>query len=1150
MRVFILAVLLSLSGLLMAGHGIGQDLDKIRISVNFKNSSLKNALHKIEGLTRIPFTYKTNDVARYDNVNYKAVEISVAKLLDDLLKDTDLRFEQVNSNIVIKKITSNKLEEKGDNTNVMVSSLFDANVRGKVTDEKGMPLANASLQLLGTGKGTAADSKGEFVITGITPGTYKLQVSAVGFEVAIKEVTVKDNEETTINFQLKEKSTALEEVVVTAFGIKKEKRSLGYSIQSVGGDDLTLNRQNNVVNALQGKVAGVTISSTGGAPGQGARILIRGINSLDAGRGNQPIFIVDGVEIDNSTFTTGGGDTRGMTNRAADINPDDIENISVLKGGAATALYGIRAANGAIIITTKSAKAGRVQVNYTGTYGFEEVNKIPDVQNKFTQGFVGTVSRVPEYDKTSFWPSWGPTIEQAKALDPTHPDQIYNNFKRGYRTGHQTRHTISFGGGTDVAQLGGSFSYSDQDGVIPFSDYKSYNARVNGNLNISKKIKAGASLNFINAGGSRVNADRYGEQLIYWAPRWDVMDYIKPDGTQKNYGRDNDNPVYTLATNRFHDNVNRIIASATVNYAPTSWLNFTYRFGNDFYTDARTRTAPGPKGVVDELINTDNGFGFVQEHNLKNRVITSTFIANVTHTFAKDFSVDLKLGHDLRDAKLRRVSTTGDTLVVPDLFLLQNTKRILSNQLIDDYRNYGFFGDLTLGFKNYLFLTITGRNDFTSTFSKDFRSYFYPSASLSYVFSDMVTLPTWWSYGKLKFSYAKVGKDGNTYGTTTGFVSGTPIGNVLPWTNVDRLGNPVLRPEFTNTTEAGFELRFLNNRLGLEVVGYTANSKDLLLPVKISNTTGFDEAYINAGEIKNKGIEITLNAIPVKTKAFTWDFNVNFSTNKSEVVKLNQGLNEILIATHFGYLTSNANMKLLPGYEYGALFGRTYRRYYGSKPEDPIRIDYAQPLLIGADGFPIIDTKQKYLGSTQPDFIISTLQTLRYRQFGLTLLFDAREGQMKYNQFANFMAAFGTAKFTENRLETVVFPGVLADGSPNTKAVYLGMGKGPDGADYGNGYYRNVYRGITENFVEDASWIRLRSLSLSYAVPSQILSRTKVIKGATISLTGNNLWLKTDYTGFDPEASSFNSGSNAAEGFSGFTYPGVRTFLATVSLQL
>jgi TonB-linked SusC/RagA family outer membrane protein len=1016
-------------------------------------------------------------------------------------------------------------------------------ISGTVRDDNNAPIPLASVLLKGSNTGVSADESGRFTIT-VPSLNAVLIISAAGYTT--REIIVGAANDYSVVLS---SGDELSEVVVTAFGIKKERKSLGYTIQSVTGENLNVNRQSNVVNALQGKVAGVTISSTGGAPGQGARILIRGINSLDATRNNQPLFIVDGVEIDNSTFETGGGETRGMTNRAADINPDDIETISVLRGGAATALYGIRAANGAILITTKSGRAGKLQVTYTGTYGFEKVNKTPDVQSKFTQGFLGTVSRKPDYDPTSFWPSWGPTIAEAKALDPTHPDHIYNNFQRGYRTGNQTRHSINLTGGSELLQMGASFSYFNHEGVIPFSDYKSYNARVNGNLNVSKKIRVGASLNFINSGGSRVNADRYGEQLIYWSPRWDVMDYIKPDGTQKNYGRENDNPVYTMATNRFHDNVNRIIASTNINYAPTEWLNFTYRIGSDFYTDNRTRTAPGPKGVVGELINGDNGFGFIQEHNLKNRIITSTFIANLTHSFGKDVSVDLKLGHDLRDARLKRVSTTGDTLVVPDLFLLQNAKRILASHFIEDYRNYGFFGDITFGFRNYLFLNITGRNDFTSTLSKDNRSYFYPSVSLSYVFSDMFTLPTWWSYGKLKASYAEVGKDGNPYGTTTGFLSATPIGNVLPSTSTDRLGNTALRPEFTNSFEAGFELRFFQSRVGLEITGYTANSKDLLLPVKISTTTGFDEAYINAGEIQNKGVEITLSAQPVKTQDLSWDFNINFSSNKNEVVKLNQGLTEILTATHFGYLTSNANLKLIPGYEYGALFGRTYRRYYGSKPEDPLLVDQNQPLLIGTNGFPIIDTRQKYLGSTQPDYILSTLQTIRYKQFGLSILLDTRQGQMKYNQFSNFMSAFGTAKYTENRNETIVFEGVLADGTPNTKPVYLGMGRGPDGIDYGNGFYRNVHRGVTENFIEDASWVRLRSLSLSYSLPSGILARTKVIRGATLSLTGNNLWLSTDFSGFDPESSSFTAGSNASDAFSGFTYPGVRSFLATLNLQ-
>ncbi|HKZ65671.1 MAG TPA: TonB-dependent receptor plug domain-containing protein, partial [Chitinophagaceae bacterium] len=521
---------------------------------------------------------------------------------------------------------------------------------GTVTNATGSPIPFATIEIKGTNSSTMAAENGKYSIN-VSGSDVILIVTSTGY--LTREINT--GNASSFDVQLQESGT-LSEVVVTAFGIKKEKKSLGFTVQQVDSKELNINHQPNVVNALQGKVAGVQISSAGGGPGQGARILIRGINSLDAGWNNQPLFIIDGVEIDNSTYTTGGAETRGMSNRAADINPDDIESISVLRGGAATALYGIRAANGAILITTKSAKAGKIQVTYNGMYSFDKVNKTPDVQNKFTQGYLGV------YDKTSFWPSWGPTIEAAKALDPTHPNAIFDNFERAYRTGHQTRHSVNLTGGTERVQLAGSMSYFQQDGVIPFSDYKSYNARLNSQFNISSKLKAGASVNFINSGGSRVNADRYGEQLIYWSPRWDVMDYIKPDGTQKNYGVDNDNPVYTLATNRFVDNVNRTIASAFINYSPVKWLNFTYRFGNDFYTDARTHTAPGPKGTVDELINGDNDMGFINEYNLKSRIITSTAIANFNHAFIdNNLSVDFKVGHDLRDAKVRRVSTTGDT---------------------------------------------------------------------------------------------------------------------------------------------------------------------------------------------------------------------------------------------------------------------------------------------------------------------------------------------------------------------------------------------------------------------------------------------------------------------------------------------------------
>ncbi|GAA0560953.1 SusC/RagA family TonB-linked outer membrane protein [Chitinophaga japonensis] len=1019
-------------------------------------------------------------------------------------------------------------------------------VRGTVTAaDGGNALPGVTIQVKGGTAGTTSNVDGTFSFSVPNPGV-TLVFSFVGY--LRQEVPL--NGQTRLQVALQPDTRNLEQVVVTALGIKREKRALGYAVQDIGGEELAVSRQTNVVNALQGKVAGVQISSGGGAPGQGARIIIRGINSLDPTKSNQPIFIVDGIPIDNDTYTTGGADTRGMSNRAADINPDDIESISILRGGAATALYGLRAANGAVVITTKSGRAGRLRVSLTSTYGFDRVNKTPDVQTRFSQGYLG------DYDPTSFWPSWGPTVEEARQLDPTHPAQLFNNYERAYRTGTQFRNTLNMSGGTEKGVFAASFSTLNQDGVIPFSDYNNYSAKVNGELRFSDKFKAGASLNYIKSGGNRVNADRYGEQLIYWSPRWDVKDYIKPDGTQNTYGPDNDNPMYTLATNRFGDDVNRVIASANFTYSPFKWLDLMYRAGTDFYGDARTHTAPGPKGVVGEVPLGDNESGFVYEYQLNKRIINSTFIANFKNKISPRLSSDLKVGHDLYQYSLKRVSTQGDTLDIPDLLILQNAKRVVSSQYKEDYRIIGVFADWTLSWDDYLYLTLTAREDFTSTLYEDRNSFFYPSVSAGYVFTDHLKIPdNILTYGKIRASWARIGKDATPYRLASGYetLPDGPIDNsIIGWTRADIKTDPDLKPEFTSTFEAGAELRFFQNRLGIDFTWYTSKSTDLLMSVPIPSSSGYDVFYTNAGAIRNRGVEISLNGTPVKGRNFNWDVRVNFSTNRNKVLALRDDVDEIFVGSQFGYAGSTATMKYIVGYPVGAIFGTSYARYYGNDQEPDLTVDKSRPIVIQGSGslagFPVINSTQKYLGNAQPDWIGAITNSFSYKGFGFSFLVDVRQGVQKYNQFANFMAAFGASKMTENRDQTKVFDGVFSDGKPNDIPVYLGQGVGPDGRNYGVGYYRNVYRGVTEEFIEDASWVRLRNVSLSYQLPSKLLERTKFISGVNITLTGNNLWLHTDYTGFDPESSSFNAGSNAADAFAGFTYPAVRSFLASINV--
>lgn len=1011
-------------------------------------------------------------------------------------------------------------------------------ITGKVTDQNGDGIPRASVIVKGTSGGISADENGNFSID--VPGSNSvIVISSVGYET--RELKAGNASNLTVSLN---SNQDLSEIVVTALGIKREKKALGYSAQEISGSDLLESKQTNVVNALRGKVAGVQINSGGGAPGQGSRIIIRGVKSLDPGRNNQPLFVIDGILIDNSTTTVDdAGEIRGLSNRASDINPDDIESISVLRGGAATALYGQAGSNGVVLINTKSAKAGKLKVSFTNTYGIDEINKFPDVQSMYTQGFGGV------YDSASFWPSWGPTVAAAKTLDPTHPDKIYNQYAQGYQKGNQLRSSLNLSGGTENALLSSSFSYFKQNGTIPFSDYKNISARLSGQFKFGSKFKITPSVYFTNSGGLRVNADRFNESLTYWSPRWSVKDYKKADGTMITYLAGNNNPIYGTYSNRYKDDVNRVIGNVAMTYSPFTWFDIDYKLGMDYYADFRTHAAPGPLGLVGEIDHEDNGLGFIDEYRISNRILNSIVMATFKKDWGEKFNTTLRVGNEVRDIKYTRLLSSGSELDVPDLLSLNNAKVRTTSQYNQLYRIVSAYGDLTLSWDNYLFLDVTGRNEWTSTLAPPNNSFFYPSASLSYVFSDQVKMPSWVSFGKVRASLAAVGKDTDPYQTNVVYdPSVITSSSQVAWTRDNAKGIETLKPERTTTFEIGAEMKFLNNRLGFDFSWYKLNSRDQILPVAVSPTTGFTSFIINAGEIENKGVELSLNANPVRSANFRWDVSLNFSANKNRVLSLNQDLKEIVVGSQFGYGGSTVSIKSVPGYAVGNLYGTAYQRYYNGKADDGVTVQSDLPIVIGSDGFPVRDPNQRLLGNSQPKWIGGITNTLTYKNFTLSFLWDTQQGLDKYNQLGNFEAAFGIAKYTENRNDIIVFDGVLADGTKNTKPVWLGQGTGPDGVNYGSaGYYRATYRGISENFVEDASWVRLRNLTFGFNVPSSVL-KNGIIKNANITFTGNNLLLITHYSGFDPESSSTSAGNNA-DGFAGFTYPAMRSYLLSVNLN-
>ncbi len=1013
-------------------------------------------------------------------------------------------------------------------------------VTGTVTDRTGASLPGVNVVVPGTTTGTTTDAQGEYQLA-VPQEADSLRFSFVGYE----QQTVAINGRSVIDVQLALGVQELEDVVVTALGIERVQRELGYSTQQIDAEELSPNDVGNIVTALSGRVAGVRVVNTGGAPGQSARIILRGVTSLDPGANNQPLFVVDGIPISNTTDVGAEGfNSRGFSNRAVDINPNDIASINVLKGAAATALYGVRAANGAVIITTKKGQPGEVQASFSSTAGIERVNRFPEIQQTYTQGFSG------EYDPGSFWCCWGAPLEEARAQDSD--AQIFNNWQRAYDTGYKLDNHLSLSGGSERATFYTSIEHLTNDGVMPFSDWGRTSIRLSGRLEAADNLDFSGSLNYINSGGHRVFADRFNERIVYWTVSQDITDYRKENGTMMGYYGDNDNvgtnPIYDARYSVYVDDVNRLIGNLNTNYNVTDWMRVSYRIGMDYYGDSREQHTQGPQGVPGE--NVLSSLGSVGQTRIFSRDITSTLNLTFSERLTDKLQADLTIGNDIFDRSYNRIFAYGQDLTIPNFYHLSNARQISNSQVIRERRLVGVYGDLKLDYDNTVYLEITGRNDWSSTLPEESRSFFYPSVSLAYVFTESFDAPEFLSFGKLRASWAQVGKDAPPYATSITFVSPGvfPLSGQTGFSRSSVLGSPDLKPERTTAIEVGANLQFFEGRLGVDASWYKSNSADQIIPVPVSNATGYATFITNAGEIENRGIELILNANVIQSQDLYWDVTLNFARNRNEVVSIREGIETIILGSQFGYAGSTAYLQLVPGASYGAIFGTSYERYYEDpESEDPLYLDEDRPLLIGEDGFPVIDRDLKIIGNMTPDWQGGILNTIGYKNFELSALIAASYGADKYSQYNNFFAAFGIATYTLNRNETVVFEGVTADGSPNTQQVWLGQGEGPDGREYGAGYYRNTYRASTENSVMDASYVKLRNISLTYRLPGALFQSIP-FRNASLTLAAGNIILWTPYGYWDPEATT--SGASNTIGFSGLAHPGVSSFTLTLDVGI
>ncbi|MFN4144765.1 MAG: SusC/RagA family TonB-linked outer membrane protein [Runella sp.] len=1003
----------------------------------------------------------------------------------------------------------------------LTSNAQDRQVSGTVADENGNPLPGVNVVVKGTTRGVTTSGDGSYKIS--VPNTATLVYSFIGF--GRKEEVVGNR--TVIDVKLSTDETLLQEVTVTAFGREAEKRSLGYSVQTIKPDVLKAAAEPNLLNALQGRVAGAIINSSGGQPGGGTNIILRGITSLGANADNQPLFVVDGIIISNSTFagnalpsagsnSPGNSEQFSNTNRAADINPDDIESINVLKGAGATALYGQRAANGVIIITTKKGKNGKTQINYGFQTGWDNVLKTPEIQTDYGQGFTGEWRDPATFrTRTVFW-EWGPPKQ---SYDP-----LFDNFRNFFRTGTRMNHDLSFSGGNEKAQFYTSFNNFQQKGIVPNSDFRRTSARVSGNLRASDKLSVASSVNFINSGGTfQTQGDKsIFSSLSFFSPSFDVNDYLNPDGTEKDISNGViDNPRFMAEVSGLKNNVNRVIGDVSLNYAFTPWLSAKYQATMDYLGETRNRFVPNSLDVGTQVN------GFLVEENRNFRELNSFFFLNATHNFSKDLKGSLMVGNQVTDITGTNLWVRGENFVLPGFQDLTNaTNFFTAKTRPNSSRQVAVFGEAKIDYKDQLFLTITARNDWSSTLPVENRSFFYPSVNLGWVFTDALKWsPKTLSYGKLRTSWAQVGKAADPYqlGTYFGQTPGFPFGSVPGFRRSFGVGDINLQPERTTTVETGLELGFLNNRLTIDASYFVMDSDRQIFAVQVPFSSGFATYTTNAGLIRNRGIELLVTGKIIDTKDFKWETSINWSRLRNTVKSMPPSLAEITYFEAFG----RAALRIVEGGSMGDLYGRDYIRHSSGA------------VLINANGFPAVDYSQyKRFGNALPDWQGGMNNVFTYKGLSLGVLLEWRQGGTVVDMAEMNSIRNGITRMTGQRYMQVVFKGVKADGSPNDIPVIIDQ---------------NFYRTFSQfpdwqgAVMQNGSWFRVRNANLSYSLPRSILAKTP-FSVFRLNLTGNNLFLNTPFRGYDPENLTFGSGDNRI-GFVGRNTPSTRSFMVGLNVS-
>ena len=1053
-------------------------------------------------------------------------------------------------------------------------------VRGIVTtEEDGEPVIGASVIVKGTSLGTVTDVNGRFELSGLPPSATRLLISYIS--LMAKEVAIAPQ----VSVTLKSDTHLLDEVVVTALGISREKKALGYTAQEVKQNALVQGKDNNLLNSLSGKIAGVRITNTQGDVGS-SRIVIRGETSI-AGE-NQPLFIVDGIPVDNSQLNARSSG-RDFKNAIADLNPEDIKTLTVLKGPNAAALYGARAAHGAIVITTKGGDKRQKGIGITlhSSTQVSFVATLPEFQNLFGQGAGGRFSYVDGKGagvNDGVDESWGPRLDIGllipqfdSPLDAdgnrvatswvSHP----NNVRDYFRMGISTNNGISVARGDDKYQFRVGYNYEKQVSIVPDAGTNKTNISLNTDYHLAKWIVVGATANYIvytapslpgsaTPSGSNVRSNSPMLQFLWFGRQVDTNS-LKADYTRNWNSSYYDNPFWSASYNTQSQERHRLIGDLHAEFRLTDGLNVSFRTSTDWYNDRRkSKVKWGSAGAGSPYGSYAEDAYTVKENNTE---VLATYIKQLN----KNWGIDALLGFNVRNKQYENNYQAAPRLAVADLYTLTNSRDPLTSS--NDFyrlRQYGLYGSIQLDYRRWAFLNITGRNDWSSTLPVDNNSYFYPSVTASVLLSEAFG---WRSkavnYLKIRGGWSQVGADANPYQLATVFTSETAF-NGNPLQSSSTIGmNPNLKPEKTSSIEAGFEAAFWDNRLYLDFTYYKTDSRNQILKLATTAASGYTSQVRNAGHIRNRGYEIQLGAVPIQTsKGFRWNLDLNYGANSSKVVKLDD---EGLITSYQLY-SSGIQILASVGEAYGTLFGTSYVR------------DANGNVVVDANGLPKISTTNKTLGKFTPDWTGGISNTFSYRSLSLSFLIDASVGGSIFSNtnktgkytgvLANTLSGRdaehgGLWYYTDAMGNNVRLP-ESPSYSVSSDGLYYAQVNGQSTRVYQDGimvegvtesgskneevvsaekYYHRIYS-IAEANVYDASYVKLREVALSYRLP-RLWTQKLHLQEASVTLTGRNLWtIYKSVPNIDPE-SALTTGN--AQGVEAYSLPTTRSFGVNLSVK-